>query len=188
MRRLVVFNQVSLDGYFADINGDIGWAHKDAGDAEWDDFVAENASGDGLLLFGRVTYEIMASYWPTPQALQNDPIVARGINSMPKIVFSRTLGKVSWNNTTLVKGEITTEVRKLKKESRNDMAILGSGSIVSQLAPHGLIDEYQLVVNPVILGKGKTMFEGVREKLALKLTRTRTFGNGNVLLCYEPKG
>ena len=108
------------------------------------------------------------------------------MNSMPKVVFSRTLDKVSWNNTKLVKGDIASEIRKMKQEPGPGTAILGSGSIVSQLAPEGLIDEYQVVVNPVVLGKGRTMFDGVKEKLNLKLTKTRTFGNGKVFLCYEP--
>jgi dihydrofolate reductase len=128
----------------------------------------------------------MTSYWPTPYAMQNDPIVAERMNNLPKVVFSRTLDKASWNNTKLVKGDLAAEIRKMKKEPGENMVIFGSGSIVSQLAPEGLIDEYQIVVNPVVLGKGKTMFEGIKEKLTLKLTKTRTFGNGNVLLCYEP--
>jgi dihydrofolate reductase len=186
MPRLVVFNQVTLDGYFAGANGDISWAHKDGGDHEWSEFVAGNASGGGRLLFGRVTYDLMASYWPTPLAARNDPVVAEGMNRMPKVVFSRTLDKASWSNTKLVKGDLAQEVRKLKREPGEDIAILGSGSIVSQLTRELLIDEYQIVVNPVVLGEGRTMFDGVNNKLTLRLTRTRSFGNGNVLLCYEP--
>jgi dihydrofolate reductase len=186
MRRLVVFNQVTLDGYFAGANGDISWFKTGNQDVEWNAFVEENAKGGGVLLFGRITYELMASYWPTPLAIKNDPVVAERMNHLPKVVFSRTLDKASWANTKLVKGGLAAEVRKMKKEPGEDMAILGSGSIVSQLAQEGLIDEYQIVVNPVVLGKGRTMFEGVKEKLTLKLTKTRAFGNGNVLLCYEP--
>jgi dihydrofolate reductase len=186
MRKLVVFNNVSLDGYFAGSYGDFSWAHSGSDDAEFNAFIASNASGGGQLLLGRVTYDIMVSYWPTPTAIKNDPIVAEGMNSMPKVVFSRTMTRASWNNTELVKGDIAVEVRRMKKAPGPGMAILGSGSIASQLAPEGLIDEYQLVVNPVLLGKGKTMFDGVQEKLTLKLTKTRTFKNGKVLLCYEP--
>ena len=101
-------------------------------------------------------------------------------------MFSRTLAKASWKNTTLVKSDLATAVRKMKTESGPDMAILGSGSIVSQLAQAGLIDEFQIVVNPIVLGNGKTMFDGVKEKLTLKLINTRAFGNGNVVLYYEP--
>jgi len=139
-----------------------------------------------VLVFGRVTYELMAGFWPTPIAIESMPAVAAGMNSMPKVVFSRTLDQASWNNMTLVKGDPAAEMRKMKREPGEGMAILGSGSVVSQMAQEGLIDEYQIVVNPVVLGKGRTMFDGVREKLRLKLTKTRAFGNGNVLLCYEP--
>lgn len=184
MRKVVVFNNVTLDGYFADRNGDMSWAHKQ--DAEWNAFVGSNASGQGVLLFGRVTYELMASFWPTPAAMERAPVVAKGMNNMPKVVFSRTLEKASWQNTTLVKGDLAAEVRKLKQQPGPDMVILGSGSIVSQLARAGLIDEFQIVVNPIVLGNGKTLFDGVTEKLTLKLVNTRAFGNGNVVLYYEP--
>ena len=184
MRRLIAFEQVSLDGYFVDAKGDMSWAHKQ--DPEWNEFAASNARGGGALLFGRVTYEMMASFWPTPAALERAPGVAEGMNKLPKVVFSRTLGKATWKNTTLVKGDLAAEVRRMKNESGPGMAILGSGSIVSQLAQAGLIDEFQIVVNPIVLGKGRTLFEGVKDKIALKLIKTRAFGNGNVVLYYEP--
>ncbi len=186
MRRLVVFNNVTLDGYFSGASGDLSWAHKANEDAEWNDFVADNARAGGMLLLGRITYELMASYWPTPEAMKSYPAVAEGMNNLPKVVFSRTLDKASWSRTKLVKGRLAEEVRAMKKEAGEDIAILGSGSIVSQLAQEGLIDEYQVVVNPVALGKGRTIFDGINAKLTLKLTKTRSFGNGNVLLCYEP--
>jgi dihydrofolate reductase len=108
------------------------------------------------------------------------------MNSLPKVVFSRNLDSVSWSNTRLAKGDLASEVQGMKREPGPDMAILGSASLVSQLAQLGLIDEFQIVVNPIVLGKGKSMFEGVRERLNLRQTGTRTFGNGSVLLCYEP--
>jgi dihydrofolate reductase len=184
MRRLAVFNSVTLDGYFVDMKGDMSWAHQD--DAEWNAFVADNASGEAVLVFGRVTYEMMASWWPTPQALQSLPAVAERMNSLQKVVFSRTLDRASWSNTTLVKGDMVRAVRKMKQEPGNDLVILGSGSIVAQLAQEGLIDEYQIALNPVALGAGRTMFDGIRERLRLKLTQTRSFANGNVFLRYEP--
>jgi dihydrofolate reductase len=185
MRKLVVFNNVTLDGYFTDPRGDMRWAHND--DAEWTAFAAENASGGGVLLLGRITYDLMASYWPTPAALTTAPAVAEGMNRMQKVVFSRTMDKASWQNTTLVKGDIVTAVRRMKHEPGPGMAILGSGSIVSQLTQARLIDEYQIVVHPIVLGEGKTMFAGLGEQVPLRLTKTRVFGNGNVVLWYEPK-
>jgi dihydrofolate reductase len=184
VRKLVVFNMVSLDGFFVDSKGDMSWAHKN--DAEWKAFVNENASSNGVLVFGRITYELMASYWPTPMALQNSPVVAKGMNDMKKIVFSRTLDNASWSNTKLVKGDLAGEVGKLKREPGPDMVILGSGSIVSQLAQQNLVDEYQIALSPIVLGDGRTMFEGVKDKLNLKLTKSRTFGNGTVFVCYQP--
>jgi dihydrofolate reductase len=184
MRKLSVFNSVTLDGYFAGAKGDISWAHRE--DPEFHEFVEGNAKGGGELLFGRVTYELMASYWPTPMAIKNDPVVAARMNDLPKVVFSRTLDKPSWKNTRLVKDEMAAAIRKMKNEPGKDMVIFGSGSIVSQLAGEHLIDEFQIVLNPVVLGAGKTMFDGIKEKLDLKLTKSRTFRNGNVFLCYEP--
>ena len=186
MRKLIVFNHVSLDGYFTDAKGDMSFARNEVQDAEWDAFVASNASGGGMLVFGRITYELMASFWPTPFAIENMPVVAQQMNNLPKVVFSRTLDKVSWNNTKLIRADIADEIRKMKQESGDDMVIFGSGTVISQLAQFGLIDEYQIVVDPVVLGKGRSMFDGMKEKLPLKLKKTHTFGNGNVLLCYEP--
>jgi len=187
MRRLTVFNSTSLDGYFADANGDMSFAHNATPDAEWDAFVASNASGGGSLVFGRITYELMAGFWPTPLAAKQMPVVAERMNNLPKVVFSRTLDKASWVNTKLLKGKLLDEIRRMKHEPGEDMAILGSGSLVSQLAHHRLIDEYQIVVIPVALGHGRMMFQGIAQKVPLRLIKTRAFINGNVLLCYEPR-
>ena len=184
MRRLAVFNNVSLDGYFVDRRGDMSWAHSQ--DEEWRAFASENAKGGGELLFGRITYELMANFWPTPAAKQMNPAVAEGMNNLPKVVFSRTLEQVTWNNTRLLKGDLATEVRKLKSEAGPDIVILGSGSIVSQLAQEGLIDEYQIVVHPIVLCQGRTLFQGGKNRLRLRLSQSRAFGNGNAVLYYKP--
>jgi dihydrofolate reductase len=186
MRKIVAFEQVSLDGFFVDAKGDMSWAHKQ--DTEWNAFTAGNAGGNGALLFGRKTYDMMAGYWPSPMAMQTMPKVAEGMNNLSKFVFSRTLESVSWKNTTLVKGDLATSVREMKQESGPDMVILGSGSIVSQLSTKGLIDEFQIIVNPLILGAGRTLFEGVRDRIPLTLLKTRAFSNGNVILYYAPVG
>ena len=182
MRKLTVFNLVALDGDFAGQGGGIPWHN---GDEEFQELAKAASNSGNTLLFGRVTYELMAGYWPTPEAIKNDPIVAAGMNKAEKIAFSRTLDKADWNNTRLVKNDMLSEVRKLKQGSGKDLTVLGSGSIVSQLAQERLIDEFQLLLNPVVIGKGKTMFEGVKDRFSLKLTKTRVFGNGNVLLSYE---
>jgi len=184
MRRVRVFDNVSLDGFFTDARNDMSWAHEH--DEEWNAFVSGNASGHGELLLGRVTYEMMAAFWPTPQAAEMLPAVAAGMNAMPKTVFSRTLDSVSWKNTTLVKGDLARGVRRLKEQTGPDLVILGSGSLVSQLTEARLIDEYQIVVHPLVLGSGRTLFETVEGRVSLALTKTRAFKNGSVLLWYEP--
>jgi dihydrofolate reductase len=128
----------------------------------------------------------MAGFWPTEVALKSLPAVAEQMNSGPKVVFSRTMAEASWNNTRLIKSDLAAEVRKMKQEPGDPMVIMGSGSIISQLTDERLIDEYQIVMTPIALGKGRTMFEGIKEKLPLKLTKSRAFGNGSVVLWYEP--
>jgi dihydrofolate reductase len=128
---------------------------------------------------------MMAGYWPTPMAAQNDPSVAEGMNNSEKIVFSRTLKKTEWNNTRIISVNLIEEVRKLKKNGK-DMTILGSGSIVTLFAEHDLIDEYQIMVDPVAIGSGTPIFNNITNKLHLKLTGTRSFKSGVVLLSYEP--
>lgn len=186
MRKVSVFDSISADGYFVDRDGEMSWAYQGANDPEWGAFVSGNAGGGGALLFGRITYEMMAGYWPTPAAAAAMPAVAAGMNAMPKMVASRTLRKPSWQNTTVLKGDLTDAVRTLKKGRGEDVVILGSGSIVAQLSEVGLIDSYQLVVNPVVLGSGRTLFEGMTHPILLKLTASRTFRNGKVVLTYEP--
>jgi dihydrofolate reductase len=186
MRKITVFNHVSLDGYFTGVNGDMSWAHKNSDDPEYAKWVEGNAGGESLFLFGRVTYEMMASYWPTPMAKQQNPKVADAMNKSPKVVFSETLENASWNNTKLFKGGLIPEVKKLKSESGPDILIFGSGKIISQLASEKLIDSYMIVVNPLVLGKGRTMFEGIPEMQDLKLTNSKSFKIGKVVLSFEP--
>jgi dihydrofolate reductase len=183
MGKLVVFSSISLDGYFTDAHGDMGWAHHS--DPEWDGFVAGNARHDGMLLFGRVTYGLMASFWPTPAALQMAPDVARGMNQAPKVVFSRSLKEAAWSNTRLVSDGMLDAVRALKHDAPQDLVILGSGDIVSQLAQENLIDEYQTVLVPIILGSGRTLFGGLDHRQPLQLAQSRAFDNGNVVLWHK---
>jgi dihydrofolate reductase len=183
MRKLGTFTFLTLNGLFEGPDGDISW-HRHG--EEENAFAAEGLQTDSILLFGRVTYQMMASYWPTPMALQNDPVVAEGMNNADKIVFSRTLTEAGWNNTRLIKDNIAEEIRKLKRTRGKDMTILGSGSIVTQFAEEGLIDEFQIMVDPVALGDGTPLFNNIRKKLDLKLTGIRSFTSGVVLLSYQP--
>jgi dihydrofolate reductase len=129
---------------------------------------------------------MMASFWPTPMATQNMPAVAERMNALPKFVFSRTLKSASWANTTLVNGDLAADMRKLKAASGPDLTILGSGSIVAQLAEDKLIDVFQIVMCPLVLGGGKKLFDGIGSPLSLTLTESRGFGNGSLMLTYAP--
>jgi dihydrofolate reductase len=182
-RKLAMFNHVSLDGYFTDAKGDMSWAH--TRDEEWQRFTHENAGGEAELVFGRKTYQMMAGFWPTPQARQTMPEVAASMNRMRKYVFSRSLHKLDWENSALVKGDLASEVRRLKSQPGPGLLIMGSGEIVSQLTAAGLIDEYQLVTVPLVIGSGRSLFEGVTTRPRLALTRSRTFQNGNVVSWYS---
>jgi dihydrofolate reductase len=183
MRKIIFFNLTSLDGYFEGPDQDINWHHVDE---EFNEFAVQQTGEFGALLFGRVTYELMAGYWPTDAAKRDDPEIARLMNSLPKIVFSKTLEKAEWENTKLVRDNIVEEVSKLKQLPGKDIAIFGSSDLAVTLLDLGLIDEFRIMVNPVVLGEGKPILQGIKSKLELKLLKTRTFKSGNVLLYYEP--
>ncbi len=183
MRKIILSNLVSLDGYFEGPNREIDWHNVDE---EFNEYAIDFLNSVDTLLFGRVTYQLMASYWPTPTAIENDPIVADKMNSLPKIVFSRTLDKVEWENSRLVNENIAEEVSKLKQQPGKDLAIFGSSDLALTLIQHGLIDEYRIIVNPVVLGNGKPLFKGIKNRLNLKLLKTKVFRSGNVCLYYEP--
>ena len=184
MAKLISFNFLTANGFFHGPNGDISW-HKD-NDEEKDEYAGEGVKSESILLFGRVTYQMMAGFWPTPQAMAYKPELAKGMNRMEKIVFSKTLDKASWNNSRVIKNNIVEEVQKLKQSSPKHLTILGSGSIITQFAEEGLIDEFQFMIDPLVTGSGTPLFSGIKNKLDLKLVNSRIFKSGVVLLCYEP--
>ena len=186
MRKVIVFNSISLDGYFTGENGDLSWAHKNSDDPQFAKWQAGNASGNSEFVFGRITYEMMVSYWPTPEAKKQFPEVAEAMNSRSKVVFSKTLDNTDWNNTRLVKTDPVKEIRKMKEQSGPDILIFGSGTIISQLAKENLVDLYILVVVPIVLGKGRSMFDGLKKPQDMELTDTKKFNNGKMVLTYEP--
>ncbi|HVW58670.1 MAG TPA: dihydrofolate reductase family protein [Puia sp.] len=183
MRKLVIFNFTTLNGYFEGPGRDISWPRQGEEESR---FAAESVGQGGVLLFGRVTFEHMAAYWPTPLAQQQSPAVAEGMNKAEKIVFSRTLKKTDWENTRIIHEDLATAVRGLKQTPGKDMCVLGSGTIITQLADAGLIDEYQFMVNPVALGNGTPTFKGLQHKLDLQLVSSRIFKSGVILLSYKP--
>jgi dihydrofolate reductase len=188
MKKIIAFTLVSVDGYFAGPNGEIDW-FKTENDDEFIEFTHEGSRLSETLIFGRTTYEMMARYWPTPDAIRNDPIMAGVMNSTLKIVFSKTLKPVKdgpvWKNIRVIHEIKPEEIVSLKEQGNGTIAILGSGTIVQQFANHGLIDEYQLMIVPVILGAGKYLFKDFARR-NLKLTESRTFRNGKVFLKYTP--
>lgn len=185
MPKLFCFNMVTLDGFF---EGPDPWSidWHNANSQEFNDFAVEQLNTIGTLLFGRATYQGMASYWPSPAALESDPEVAGAMNSLPKVVFSRTLEAASWNNTRIVRDNIADEITRLKRQPGKDLALFGSARLMSTLMRLNVIDEHRVMVNPVVLGRGTPLFQGLERPLNLKLVGVRPFDSGNVLLRYAP--
>jgi dihydrofolate reductase len=180
VRRLLFFMMVSANGYFERGRWEIDWHHTDE---EFNNFSIEQLDEAGALVFGRVTYEGMASFWPTPQGIEGEPGTARRMNEMPKVVVSRTLERADWNNTRIVRS--VDDVAELKREDGKDALVLGSSDLAVSLSERSLIDEYRLLVNPIALPDGKAVFTGLRADLPLTLVGSRVFKNGNVLLRYS---
>ena len=182
MSRLNVFNFISLDGYYKDANSGINWHQHGREEGE---FSAQSLGHGSILLFGRVTYEMMASWWPSQSAIDTMPEVANGMNQAEKIVCTNTLQTVDWQNTRMISGDILTQIAALKNKSPKDITVLGSGNLTTQLAEAGLIDSYQIMIDPVAIGEGTSIFKGMQRQLNLKLIDTRSFKSGTVLLSYE---
>jgi dihydrofolate reductase len=185
MRKVITFNRVSIDGFFAGPNGE---SHEWFINDPKVDKAAHKMMQPDTVLFGRVTYQIFENHWPKVVKDKKAPKEARAtgkeLNKMKKLVFSKTLREVTWENSQLIQGELHEEVRKLKQGDGPDMVIFGSGTIVQQLTDKELIDEYIFVVTPVILGAGKSFFRDVK-KLNLKHVKTKDFDSGNIMLHYE---
>jgi dihydrofolate reductase len=186
MTRIGTFVHVTIDGYFAGPKGEIDWFKVVKKDAEWEKHTQQESQSGGTLLLGRTTYDMMRSYWPTPAAIASDPHMAKVMNESPKIVVSKTLASVkdepNWKNVMVVRDLKADDIRK---KADGSITILGSGSIVQQLTDLGLIDEYELVVVPVVLGAGKPLFKDIKFR-EMKLLDARSFKNGLVSLRYRP--
>jgi dihydrofolate reductase len=185
MRKIIVFEVMTLDGYDEGPNKEFDWP---VADEEFNEFGLRQLDEVDTLLFGRVTYEMMAAYWPTPAARQDDPGVAAKMNSLPKIVVSRTLTVTGWANSRLLEGDLATEVTKLKEQPGKDIAVFGSAGLTVSLLQLGLVDELRIMVSPIVLGAGRSLFRTAGERIRLRLLSARPFRSGNVLLTYTPAG
>src|SRR6266568_4292555 len=187
MRKIIVTMWVTLDGFIAGSNGEMDWIIVDQTMGQYEDDLVSSAD---TLILGRVTYQSFAGSWPyvpeNPSASEGEKIYARKLNSMRKIVFSKSLEKAEWNNSQLMKEVLPEEIEKMKQEPGKDMVIYGSASIVQAFTNLGLINEYQLLVHPVVLGSGKPLFKNIKDRVNLKLVETKTFNSGVVGLYYQP--
>jgi dihydrofolate reductase len=187
--KLTVFLHLTLDGIYAGPRGDLDWFKAVPKDDEFEAYTHGAAQSGNALIFGRATYDMMKSYWPTPDAIASDPDMAKAVNQSRKIVFSKSLKDVAegpnWRNVTVLREIDPSEILELKTQAKTDFTTLGSGSVVRQLANLGLVDEFDFVVAPIVLGRGKELFEGVGET-RLKLLESRSFDNGMTLLRYTP--
>jgi dihydrofolate reductase len=185
MRKILAFLVVTVDGYYEGPNQEFDWP---VVDEEFNEFGLRQLEEIDTLLFGRVTYEGMAAYWPTPAAEQDDPRAAAKMNTLPKLVVSRTLDRADWATTRIVKGNVAAELTRLKQQPGKDIAIFGSSDLVVSLLGMGLVDELRIMVHPVVLGAGRSLFRTAPERLHLRLVEARPFRSGSVLLTYRPAG
>jgi dihydrofolate reductase len=179
MAKLIMWNLITLDGFVEGPNRDISW-HSDVWGEELEQLSIEQLNAAGGLLFGRVTYELMANHWPSATGE-----VADFMNAAPKYVFSRTMKKSNWNNTQMFSADVSGTVARLKRDSAKDIFLFGSADLAASLIPHGLIDEFRIAVNPIILGGGTPLFKA-GQKLKLKLIDSRPLSTGIVILRYVP--
>jgi dihydrofolate reductase len=186
MAKLTSFTFLSLNGYYKGENEDTGWHRHGEEEVKYSE---QSLKSQNILLLGRTTYEMMYSFWPSAMAAHLFPAVAMGMNKAEKIVFSNTIKAAHWQNTTIMNGNIVQQIKKLKLTQEKDLTILGSGSIVGQFSDARLIDQYQLMIDPVAIGQGTTLFSGTKNKLNLKLISSKVFkSSGVVLLTYERRG
>ncbi len=174
---------VSLDGMIEGADKDLEWH---VWDEEMDQYMITFLKQIDVMLFGRVTYQLLESYWPTTTV--DHPVLIEQMNHLPKIVFSKTLDKAEWTNTRLLKDNIASEIQQLKQQPGKDMVIFGGADLASTFIKLGLIDEYHLIVNPVVLGKGKPLFQNLQERVPLKFLHQRSFRCGNIALTYQAYG
>jgi dihydrofolate reductase len=179
MTRLIMWNLMTLDGFVEGPGRDISW-HLDVWGEELEQLSIGQLQSAGGLIFGRVTYDLMANHWP-----KETGEVADFMNALPKYVFSRTLERSDWNNTRIFPADVPDTVSRLKRESSKDIFLFGSADLAASLIPHGLIDEFRIAVNPLMLGGGTPLFKQ-GERVKLKLLDAKALSTGIVILRYAP--
>ncbi len=186
MRKVILAMQVTLDGFVAGPKDELDWLVDE--EEQWKDLFEMLRSADTFLL-GRAMYPDYANYWRSvlanPAAKKNEMKFARIAEKTPHIVFSRTMKKADWKNTRIERRDVSEAVRKLKQQAGKNIVVWGGASFASSLIGLGLVDEYRLLVNPVILGKGKPLFRNMNERRRIKLVETKKFRSGVVMLHYK---
>lgn len=184
MAQLIAFIMTSLDGFYEGPGErELDWHNVDA---EFNEFAVAQLDEAGTLVFGRRTYDLMAEFWPSDEAIANDPQVASRMNAMDKIVCSSTMSRADWSGTTLVSGDAVEAIAELKSSAERDLLVLGSQELTGSFATAGVLDELRVMVNPVTLGRGKSLFMHTMVRVPLQLVGNRRFSSGNVLLTYRP--
>jgi dihydrofolate reductase len=181
MKKVIFQMSVSLDGYFEGPNHELDWHIVDD---EFNDYAVETLRATDVLIMGRRTYELMAGYWPT--ASDNNLVVTEKLNGLPKLVFSRTLKSVEWQNSRLAQESIADEIARLKRIPGDGLLWVGGSELAASFLEQGLIDEVSFILTPVLLGTGKAVFGDIKKRCQLKLVSTRTFKSGKVVVRYEP--
>ena len=181
MKKVIAQMSVSIDGYIEGPNREIDWHIVDD---EFNAYAVETLKASEVLIMGRRTYELMAGYWPT--APGNDSVVKEKMNATPKLVFSRTLKRVDWQNSRLATGSVADEVTRLQRVPGDGLLWVGGSDLAVSFLEEGLMDELRIIVTPVLLGAGKTLFDAIKKRYPLKLLSAKSFESGNVVLTYEP--
>ncbi|HZM56894.1 MAG TPA: dihydrofolate reductase family protein [Acidimicrobiales bacterium] len=183
MRKIASFIFISLDGFYEGPGGELDWPNVDA---EFNDFAVRQLDDADTLGFGRATYEHMAAYWPTEQAMVNDPAITSRMNDKEKLVFSRTLADPTWSRTTAVRGEAVEHIPDLAAAPGREILVIGSAHLTADLVQAGILDELRIMIFPIVLGQGRSLFEDLTRRISLELLRLRQFDSGNILLTYRP--
>jgi dihydrofolate reductase len=179
---LASFILTTLDGFYEGPNGELDWP---VVDEEFDDFAIRQLDQADTLGFGRATYEHMAAHWPTDRARANDPGITSRMNTKPKVVFSTSLEHAGWSNTTVIAGEAVEQRDTVKTAPDGELLVLGSAHLTTHFAAAGLLDELRIMVCPVAIGQGRSLFEDLKGRIALRLAHVRQFDSGSVLLTYR---